>query len=95
MGKREREAVRQKIASVQDGEERFFIATDKLIGEGFDDARLDTLFLMHPISWKGTLQQYTGRLHRSHINKKDVKIYDHIDLNVPVLMSMFKRYRQL
>ncbi|MBP1991765.1 TOTE conflict system archaeo-eukaryotic primase domain-containing protein [Paenibacillus eucommiae] len=56
MGKKQREAIRQQIASIPDHEERVFIATGKLIGEGFDDARLDTLFLAHPISWKGTLQ---------------------------------------
>jgi superfamily II DNA or RNA helicase len=66
MGKKQREALREQIASIPDSEERVFIATGKLIGEGFDDARLDTLFLVHPISWKGTLQQYAGRLHRVH-----------------------------
>ncbi|MCR2803990.1 TOTE conflict system archaeo-eukaryotic primase domain-containing protein [Paenibacillus soyae] len=91
MGKKQREAVREKIASIPDDEERVFIATGKLIGEGFDDARLDTLFLVHPISWTGTLQQYAGRLHRSHVNKREVKIYDYIDLQVPMLMSMYKK----
>lgn len=91
MGKKQREALRQKIANVQDHEERVLIATGKLIGEGFDDARLDTLFLVHPISWKGTLQQYAGRLHRSHSNKTEVRIYDYVDLQVPILMSMFKK----
>jgi superfamily II DNA or RNA helicase len=91
MGKKQREAVRQKIAGIKDHEERVFIATGKLIGEGFDDARLDTLFLVHPVSWKGTLQQYAGRLHRSHINKTEVQIYDYIDLQVPMLKSMYKK----
>ncbi|MEK3883653.1 helicase-related protein [Paenibacillus sp. PL2-23] len=91
MGKKQREAVREMIASIPDDEERVFIATGKLIGEGFDDARLDTLFLVHPISWTGTLQQYAGRLHRSHVNKREVKIYDYIDLQVPMLMSMYKK----
>ncbi|OAS13321.1 TOTE conflict system archaeo-eukaryotic primase domain-containing protein [Paenibacillus oryzisoli] len=91
MGKKQREAIRQKIASIPDTEERVFIATGKLIGEGFDDARLDTLFLVHPISWKGSLQQYAGRLHRSHANKKDVQIYDYIDIQVSILMSMYKK----
>ncbi|SEC44196.1 DEAD/DEAH box helicase [Paenibacillus sp. GP183] len=91
MGKKQREALREKIAAIGDNEERVLIATGKLIGEGFDDARLDTLFLVHPISWKGTLQQYAGRLHRSHINKTEVQIYDYIDLQVPVLMSMFRK----
>jgi superfamily II DNA or RNA helicase len=91
MGKKQREAIREQIASISDDEERVFIATGKLIGEGFDDARLDTLFLVHPISWTGSLQQYAGRLHRNHVKKKEVKIYDYIDLQVPVLMSMYKK----
>ncbi len=91
MGKKQREALRAQIASIPDDQERVVIATGKLIGEGFDDARLDTLFLVHPISWSGTLQQYAGRLHRSHANKDEVKIYDYIDLQVPMLMAMFKK----
>ncbi|ASA25145.1 TOTE conflict system archaeo-eukaryotic primase domain-containing protein [Paenibacillus donghaensis] len=91
MGKKQREALRAQIASIPDDQERVVIATGKLIGEGFDDARLDTLFLVHPISWSGTLQQYAGRLHRSHVNKEEVKIYDYIDLQVPMLMAMFKK----
>ncbi|OKP82149.1 DEAD/DEAH box helicase family protein [Paenibacillus sp. P32E] len=91
MGKKQREALRAQIASIPEDQERVVIATGKLIGEGFDDARLDTLFLVHPISWSGTLQQYAGRLHRSHINKEEVKIYDYIDLQVPMLMAMFKK----
>lgn len=91
MGKRQREAIREKLAAIGENEERVLIATGKLIGEGFDDARLDTLFLVHPISWKGTLQQYAGRLHRVHLTKTNVQVYDYIDLQVPVLMSMFKK----
>jgi superfamily II DNA or RNA helicase len=91
MGKKQREELRQRIANIPDSEERVFIATGKLIGEGFDDARLDTLFLVHPISWKGSLQQYAGRLDRSHANKQDVQIYDYVDIQVPVLMSMYKK----
>ncbi|MGG2200105.1 TOTE conflict system archaeo-eukaryotic primase domain-containing protein [Paenibacillus sp.] len=91
MGKRQREALRDRIADIPDTEERVFIATGKLIGEGFDDARLDTLFLVHPISWKGTLQQYAGRLHRVHHNKSEVQIYDYVDLQVPILMAMYKK----
>ncbi|MHA6533828.1 TOTE conflict system archaeo-eukaryotic primase domain-containing protein [Paenibacillus sp. BAC0078] len=91
MGKKQREAIRAQISSIPDDQERVVIATGKLIGEGFDDARLDTLFLVHPISWSGTLQQYAGRLHRSHANKEEVKIYDYIDLQVPMLMAMYKK----
>ncbi|WP_231571229.1 DEAD/DEAH box helicase [Gordoniibacillus kamchatkensis] len=91
MGKKQREALREQIAGIPDSEERVFIATGKLIGEGFDDARLDTLFLVHPISWKGTLQQYAGRLHRVHHSKQNVQIYDYVDLQVPMLMNMYKK----
>jgi len=70
------------------------LATGRYIGEGFDDARLDTLFLALPISWKGTLQQYVGRLHRLHDQKKEVVVYDYVDACVPMLASMFdKRQR--
>ena len=67
------------------------IATGRYIGEGFDDARSDTLFLAMPISWRGTLQQYAGRLHRLHDNKKVVRIYDYVDLEVPMLARMYKK----
>ena len=75
------------------------IATGKYIGEGFDDARLDTLFLAMPISWKGTLQQYVGRLHRLHDNKQEVRVYDYVDVRVPLLEKMFTKrqsgYKQM
>lgn len=73
-------------------EERFIIlATGKYIGEGFDESRLDTLFLTMPISWKGVLQQYAGRLQRMYEGKNVVKIYDYIDNNVPMLVKMYNK----
>ena len=63
------------------GATRLILATGKLIGEGFDDPQLDTLFLTMPIYWQGTLKQYAGRLHRLHEGKKVVLIYDYIDEN--------------
>lgn len=72
-------------------ENRVLLATGKFIGEGFDDPLLDTLFLTLPISWRGTLEQYVGRLHRSHPSKKDVRVYDYADLEVPMLNRMFQR----
>jgi hypothetical protein len=42
---------------VVDDQPRIIIATGSYIGEGFDDPRLDTLFLAMPVSWHGTLQQ--------------------------------------
>jgi superfamily II DNA or RNA helicase len=88
-GKKERKVLADQIASIPEGEERVLIATGRYIGEGFDDARLDTLFLTMPISWRGTLQQYAGRLHRLHDNKKVVRIYDYVDANIPMLMRMY------
>lgn len=64
------------------------IATGRYLGEGFDDARLDTLFLTMPVSWKGTLAQYAGRLHRDHQGKGEVVVVDYADLYVPVLARM-------
>ena len=61
--------------------------------EGFDDARLDTLFLTMPIAWKGTLAQYVGRLHRRHDDKKDVLVVDYVDSSVPVLARMAAKRR--
>lgn len=90
-GKKQRMALAEQMASIPDGEERVLIATGRYIGEGFDDARLDTLFLTMPISWRGTLQQYAGRLHRLHDNKKVVRIYDYVDVNLPMLTRMFEK----
>jgi superfamily II DNA or RNA helicase/very-short-patch-repair endonuclease len=67
------------------------VATGRFIGEGFDDSRLDTLFLALPISWRGTVAQYVGRLHRLHEGKREVRVYDYADLNVPMLANMFDR----
>ncbi len=74
-----------------EGEERLILATGRYLGEGFDDARLDTLFVTMPISWKGTLAQYVGRLHRDHAGKREVVVYDYIDAEVPVLARMAKK----
>lgn len=72
-------------------EERAVVATGRYLGEGFDDPRLDTLFLALPISWKGTLAQYVGRLHRAHPGKTEVRVYDYVDARVLVLKRMFER----
>lgn len=89
LSKKERMNVLKRLVNTPDSEERLVIATGKYIGEGFDDARLDTLFLAMPISWKGTLQQYVGRLHRLHDNKQEVQVYDYVDKRVPMLERMF------
>ena len=70
---------------------RILLATGRYIGEGFDDAPLDSLFLALPISWTGTLQQYAGRLHRYHKDKARVTVYDYVDHTVPILQRMFRK----
>ncbi|MBK8995403.1 MAG: helicase [Myxococcales bacterium] len=91
MGAKANRAARAKLESIPSDEERLLLATGRYIGEGFDDARLDTLFLALPVSWKGTLVQYTGRLHRLHPMKREVRIYDYVDRQVPMLLRMFEK----
>ena len=91
MGSRQRKEAIQRLESIPEKDPRIIIATGKYIGEGFDYARLDTLFLAMPISWKGTLQQYAGRLHRMYEGKEEVRIYDYVDDQSPMLAAMFKR----
>lgn len=91
MGKKQRRTTAGALAAVPDDESRVILATGSYIGEGFDDARLDTLFLAMPISWKGTLQQYVGRLHRLHDGKRLVQAYDYVDHCVPMLNRMYER----
>jgi superfamily II DNA or RNA helicase len=74
-------------------EERLILATGRYLGEGFDDSRLDTLFLTMPISWRGTLAQYVGRLHRDYERKLEVIVYDYVDTAVPILARMAARRR--
>ena len=78
---------------VSDDQERLILATGRYVGEGFDDARLDTLFLTMPIAWKGTLAQYVGRLHRLHDGKRDVLVVDYVDQAIPVLARMATKRR--
>jgi len=91
MGKKQRKAVAEKLASIPDGAPRVLLATGSYIGEGFDDSRLDTLFLTMPISWHGTLQQYVGRLHRIHHGKRVVRVFDYVDAHVPMLARMYEK----
>lgn len=94
MGAKQRRELAGRIAAIPPDEERLLLATGRYIGEGFDDARLDTLFLALPVSWKGTLVQYAGRLQRSCPGKKDVRIFDYVDGEVPLLVRMFERRRR-
>lgn len=81
----------ERLKSIADNERLVIVATGKYVGEGFDFARLDTLFLAMPVSWKGIVTQYAGRLHREHKDKTEVRIYDYVDLRVQVCENMFKR----
>ncbi len=99
MGAKQRRTVMRRLEEIPDTEERVLVATGRYVGEGFDDARLDTLFLAMPVAWRGTLAQYVGRLHRLHPAKREVLVYDYVDEDVPVLQRMTQKrirgYRNL
>ena len=88
---REKREAMQRLQTIPDSEQLVIVATGKYIGEGFDYPRLDTLFLALPISWKGLLTQYAGRLHREYEGKKDVRIYDYIDIHESICDSMYRK----
>jgi superfamily II DNA or RNA helicase len=91
MSKKEEQNRFNTLNDIKDNEEMVIVATGKYIGEGFDYSRLDTLFLAMPLSWKGTLQQYVGRLNRLHDRKTRVKVYDYVDQQEPVLQKMYEK----
>jgi len=93
MGKKQRKQLSEQIGDIPADQPLVIVATGRYLGEGFDEARLDTLFLTLPISWRGTLTQYAGRLHRLSAAKKDVLIYDYVDFEVPMLVRMWTRRR--
>jgi superfamily II DNA or RNA helicase len=94
MSKKQRAAVIAELDSLPADAPRILLASGKLVGEGFDHPPLDTLILSMPVSWKGTLQQYAGRLHREHAGKVDVRIIDFVDTGHPALLRMWvKRQR--
>lgn len=100
IGKKQRQAIRDEIdRRFQEGGKFVLLATASLIGEGYDLPRLDTLFLAMPLSFKGRLIQYAGRLHRSHADKQEIRVYDYLDEGNPLTMAMFRRrssaYRQM
>ena len=86
MGALERKAANERLPEAQ-----VIVATGKYIGEGFDLPRLDTLFLALPISWKGLLVQYAGRIHREFAGKTRVTIYDYVDCALPMLERMYRK----
>ncbi len=99
MSSKQRAAVQAQLDALPPDAPRVLLATGKLVGEGFDHPPLDTLILAMPVSWKGTLQQYVGRLHRAHAGKSEVRVVDVIDLGHPMLERMWERrqkgYRSL
>ena len=88
MGARELRPTAAALSAIPESEECLLIATGRYLGEGFDDARLDTLFLTMPISWRGTPAQYAGRLHRLYATKKEVIVFDYVDANEPLLAKI-------
>lgn len=94
MSRKQRATLIAELDALPPDAPRILLATGKLVGEGFDHPPLDTLVLAMPISWKGTLQQYAGRLHREHANKASVRIIDFVDAGHPALLRMWdKRQR--
>lgn len=91
MGRKPLKSALDRLKSIPPGEGRVVVATGRFVGEGFDDARLDTLFLTMPVSWRGTVAQYAGRLHRLHGGKQVVRVHDYADLDVPMLARMFDK----
>lgn len=89
--KKQRAGILAELVELKDSSPLILLATGRLIGEGFDYPPLDTLVLAMPISWKGTLQQYAGRLHRDHAGKQDVRIYDYVEENQPQLDRMWNK----
>ena len=90
-GTKEIAEIFKRISDTPTDKQLTLVATGRYIGEGFDEPRLDTLFLTMPISWKGTLQQYAGRLHRLFEEKREVQIYDYVDIHVSMLEKMYHK----
>ncbi|MBI3595527.1 MAG: DEAD/DEAH box helicase [Nitrospirae bacterium] len=97
--KKSRDALFEAIRNVSPEEDLLIVATGQYLGEGFDCPQLDTLFLVFPLSFKGRLVQYTGRLMRAFEGKRSVRVYDYADAHVPVLKRMhakrLKTYKML
>jgi superfamily II DNA or RNA helicase len=92
MGKKARAAILSKIANHAETAGGFaLLATSSLVGEGFDLPELDTLFLTLPVSFKGRIIQYAGRLHRSCAGKSDVRIYDYTEPEHPLTSHMHRK----
>ena len=88
---RQRSATLAALEELPPDAPRIVLATGRLVGEGFDHPPLNTLLLAMPVSWKGTLQQYAGRLHRQQSGKTSVRIIDWLDLGHPITQRMWER----
>ncbi len=91
MSRNQRAAVVAELEALPEDAPRILLATGKLVGEGFDHPPLDTLVLAMPVSWRGTLQQYAGRLHRQHAGKVKARIIDFVDTGHPALLRMWEK----
>lgn len=91
MSRKQRAALVADLDALPPNTPHVLISTGKLVGEGFDHPPLDTLILAMPVSWKGTLQQYAGRLHREHAGKSNVRIIDFVDTGHPALLRMWEK----
>jgi superfamily II DNA or RNA helicase len=92
--KKRRAEVMQALDALDPAAPRVLVATQSLVGEGFDHPPLNTLVLAMPVSWEGNLKQYAGRLHRDHALKSDVRIYDYVELAHPPLARMWEKRRR-
>ena len=86
-----RKTLSSELARIAADQSQVVLATGRFVGEGFDKAHLDTLFLTMPVSWRGTVTQYVGRLHRLHEGKREVRVYDYVDLDALMLARTFDR----
>ena len=97
--KKEHKEILKQMSQVTPGESMILVATGKLIGEGFDYPRLDTLIMATPVAWKGVVEQYAGRLNRDYNGKKSVIIYDYVDSHISMFDRMYhkrlKAYKQI
>ena len=92
--KKEHRKILEQMHQVDKNESLILIATGSLVGEGFDFPRLDTLFMATPVSFRGVVEQYAGRLNRDYAGKENVIIYDYVDNHIPMFNNMYmKRLR--
>ena len=97
--KKEHKKILEQMHQVDKAESLILIATGSLVGEGFDFPRLDTLFMATPVSFRGVVEQYAGRLNRDYAGKENVIIYDYVDNHIPMFNNMYmkrlKAYKQI